>query len=373
MRVVQFVVFFLTVIFGPYSLGHAAVVKNINATWLSYTSPAGYSLTGFRLYKDNVQICQVSNPKATSMDCQVTLTNQTNQFSLAAVFSNGAESPHSSTFTLTVPEVVASGGQNSGLNIEIGEIELTHNWVRVPFQTTFSNPIVVVGAPSFNGVQSCTARVRNVNKTGFEVKITEWNYLDGVHLTESLPYLVVEKGRTVLPDGSLVEAGSFVGTTAAKHFNFSSSFVRSPVMVTSVVSYNHSDTISGRIHNVSLSGFDYYFREQEANINSHPNETVHYVAWEPGEGKVGNVQYNIVKSLSSINHDWREIRYDKSSASPPFVLPQMQSTNGPDTCSLRVQNSNSTGFQVKVEEEQSYDSEMSHVDESLGYFQFQSN
>ena len=143
-------------------------------------------------------------------------------------------------------------------------------------------------------------------------------------------------------------------------------------MVTSVVSYNHSDTISGRIHNVSLSGFDYYFREQEANVNSHPNETVHYVAWEPGEGKIGNVQYNVVKSIFSVNHDWREIRYDTSSASTPFVLPQMQTVNGSDTCSLRVQHSNNSGFQVKVEEEQSYDTETGHVDESLGYFQFQS-
>ena len=373
MRVLLYFLLLSAGIVGSVFSAHAAVVKNIHATWSSYTAPAGYTLAGFRLYKENAQVCQVSNPKATSLDCQVTFTDQTSQFSLAAVFTSGAESAHSATFSLTIPEVVTSGTQSSGVNIEIGEIELTHDWVRVPFQSTFTNPIVVVGALSFNGDQPCTTRIRNVNKTGFEVRITEWNYLDGTHKSETLPYLVVEKGRNTLPDGSIVEAGSFTGTTSMKRYNFTDIFVKLPVLVTSVVTYNHSDTLGGRIHNVNRSGFDYYFREQEVNINSHPDEMIHYVAWEPGEGKVGDIQYNIVGSISAVNHNWKEIRYNKISASFPFVLPHMQTTNGTDSSTLRVKNNATSGFQVKVEEELSYDAETNHADEILGYLQFQSN
>ena len=45
----------------------------------------------------------------------------------------------------------------------------------------------------------------------------------------------------------------------------------------------------------------------------------------------------------------------------------MQTTNNTDTSALRVQQVNGTGFQVKVEEEQSKDSEVSHGTETVGY------
>ena len=51
----------------------------------------------------------------------------------------------------------------------------------------------------------------------------------------------------------------------------------------------------------------------------------------------------------------------------------MQTTDGPDTASLRWDNRSTTGIQVKVEEEQSRDSETTHTSEVVGYFAFGSN
>jgi len=50
-----------------------------------------------------------------------------------------------------------------------------------------------------------------------------------------------------------------------------------------------------------------------------------------------------------------------------MVLADMQTTNGTDTSALRMQQVTATSFQVKVEEEQSKDSEISHGTETVGY------
>ena len=50
-----------------------------------------------------------------------------------------------------------------------------------------------------------------------------------------------------------------------------------------------------------------------------------------------------------------------------MLLADMQTTNNIDTSALRVQQLTATGFQVKVEEEQSKDSEVTHPAETVGY------
>ena len=154
--------------------------------------------------------------------------------------------------------------QTPALNIEAGEVSVTGDWVRVPLTSTFTNPIVVAGPPSFSNSDSGVIRIRNVNKTGFDIKFAEWNYEDGTHPAETVRYLVLEQGRTTLPDGSSVEAGSFAGTTRSKTMSFSKSFAKIPVVMTTVASENETDTISGRIKNIGLTSFAYYFREQES-------------------------------------------------------------------------------------------------------------
>jgi hypothetical protein len=59
----------------------------------------------------------------------------------------------------------------------------------------------------------------------------EWTYLDNVHITETVSYMVVEKGLHYLRDGSWIEAG--VAKTGAKFTNvkFSKSFPGSPVVI----------------------------------------------------------------------------------------------------------------------------------------------
>ena len=256
---------------------------------------------------------------------------------------------------------------NPALNIELGEVAVTDKWIRVPLTSTFENPIVVAGPPSYNGGDPCVIRLRNVTKTGFDIRLAEWNYLDGAHVAETVNYLVLEKGRTTLPNGSIVEAGSFTGTTSFKTTAFSKAFTRKPVVITTVASENEPDTISGRIRAVGLTSFAYYFREQEKNRNTHANETVNFIAWEPGKGTVGSIQFEAATTALAVTNAWFTPSFKGSYNQPPLLLADMQTTQNTDTSALRVQNTTATDFQVKVEEEKSKDTEVAHPAEAVGY------
>ena len=275
----------------------------------------------------------------------------------------------SNTTTSTVTALAAQQTASS-MKVEVGEVDIDHNWVFVPFENPFTNPVVVASMTSYNGNQACTVRVRNVSTTGFEIRLTEWDYLDVTHKLETVSYMVVEKGRTTLPDGSTVEAGSFTGTTSFKSMSFTQTFSKQPVVLTTVVSNNQAETISGRIRNVGLAGFDYYFREQESysvKNHAHKDETIHYIALEPGTGTVSTLSYEIANVASGVNDAWSNVQFQNKQTVAPILLFGMQTTNGTDSSSLRAQQLSGSGFQVKVEEEQSYDTETAHGNETIGF------
>ncbi len=298
-----------------------------------------------------------SGPKAS----HTYTTKATFNATLTVTDNKGASNTSSTTISVQdTPQAIA-------LNIEVGEVSVTSNWVRVPITSTFENPIVIAGPPSYNVADPSVIRVRNVSKTGFEIMVDEWNYLDGAHTAESVRYLVMEKGRTTLPDGSIVEAGSFTGTTSFKTVKFSGTFAKAPVVLTTIASMNETDTISGRIKGIGLTSFAYYFREQEKNVNTHANETVNYIAWEPGKGTIGSLQFEVATTGNSVTNAWYTRAFQSTFSQMPMVLADMQSTNGTDTAALRMQKITATNFQVKVEEEQSKDSEVVHGTETVGY------
>ncbi|WP_310600900.1 PKD domain-containing protein [Desulfobulbus sp.] len=253
------------------------------------------------------------------------------------------------------------------VKIETGEVAVSSEWIRVPLSTSFTNPIVVAGPPSFNNGEPCTVRIRNVNKTGFDIKLTEWNYLDGIHPQETISYLVMERGHYTLPSGAAVEAGSFTGATNFKTVPFTTAFAKAPVVLANIASMNETDTVSGRIKNITASNFSYYYREQEQNTNSHLTETVNYIAWELSTGTIGSLQYEVGKTANSVTNVWYSGKYQSGFNQAPLLLADMQTSNDLDTSALRVKSQTAAGFQIMVEEEQSKDKEVAHPAETVGY------
>lgn len=262
---------------------------------------------------------------------------------------------------------VQSSQQANGLHIEAGEVSVSTSWARVTFGNPFNNPIVVAGPPSVNNSDPCVVRIRNITRTGFDIQLAEWNYQDGYHPRETVAYLVAEKGVTTLPDRSILEAGSFSGTTRFSTVGLKGLFTKTPIIFTTVASVNETDTLSGRIKDVGLSGFSYSFREQEKNRNQHVNETIHYIAWEPGKGSFGSLQFESAATGNRATNAWYTRTLQSTFKKAPVTLAGMQSTNDSDTAALRIRAITKSGFQVKVEEEQSLDQEVTHGAESVGF------
>jgi len=149
--------------------------------------------------------------------------------------------------------------------------------------------------------------------------------------------------------------------------SFNEAFTNTPVIITTIATENESETISGRIKDATTTTFAYYFREQEKNVNKHAEETVHYLAWEPGTGSLGDMQYQVGATATGATDVWSTITFPSPGTDLPLLLADMQTTSDVQPAAIRMQNLSAAGVEVKVEGEQSKDTEVAHSEENVGY------
>jgi hypothetical protein len=263
----------------------------------------------------------------------------------------------------------AALSDNVEIGVEIGEVSVDHNWKWVEFNNTFIDPVVVAKPLSYNGGDPAVLRIQNVDSTGFDIRIQEWDYLDGTHATENVSYIVMERGSYILEDGTKVEAGRFDTDTTGSFgwVDFSQTFNQVPVVTTTVSSFNEEDAVCSRLKNINTTGFDFCMQEQEGNRQIHTIETISYIAWEPSSGTVGNLTFEVDKTNDVITHNLQTIVYNETFMATPVFLADMQTTDGGDTANLRWQNKDFHGIDIKITEEQSRDNDMNHTTEVVGY------
>ncbi len=75
---------------------------------------------------------------------------------------------------------------------EIGRVSLTEASFHVNLTNVYHNPVVIIGAISSYEIDPVTVRVVSVTNTGFDVLLDEWEYLDGIHATETMSFMVIE-------------------------------------------------------------------------------------------------------------------------------------------------------------------------------------
>ncbi|MEO1127711.1 MAG: G8 domain-containing protein, partial [Cyanobacteria bacterium J06639_16] len=85
---------------------------------------------------------------------------------------------------------------------EYGKLNLNHDWQTIALDDTYSNPVVIVSDPTFNGSDPAAIRLRNITDNTFQVRLQEPKYKDDSHTNESVSYLVMEAGDWELADGT---------------------------------------------------------------------------------------------------------------------------------------------------------------------------
>ena len=288
------------------------------------------------------------------------------------------------TVTLTVTDNMGASAQTTTIintdpapetfKIELGEVTINHEWAHVEISESFTNPIVVAGPPSYNGSHPCVIRLRNITPAGFDIRIQEWDYLDGTHTNETVAYLVLEQGSFTLEDGTKVEAGLFEATdTNFKTVVFNTRFNTEPVVMTSIASYNEENVVTARIRNISITSFEHKTQEQESLSDGHAAETVYFVAWQASATDMGSFSTIVNKTSNSVTNNWYTINHDNELPSIPIFLGTMQTSDGGDTAAIRYRDKTTRSIQVMIEEEQSANSEIGHTSEEIGYFLFYAN
>lgn len=262
---------------------------------------------------------------------------------------------------------------SSGFVMECGEVQLNHEWTTVSLEKSFDHPVVVTKSMSSNDAQPAVIRVRNVSASGFEIRVQEWEYLDDDHGVETASYIVMEAGSYTLPDGSVVEAGTFLASDF-KAVSFDSIFAEmAPVVVASCITHNGGQAITGRISNVSQYGFDYQLQEQEANTDGHVYETISYIAWEPSIGEIDGRVYEVARAEKGIDDAFGPVLFVNEYGNSASCIADMQTMDGANTANLRYRNKNAQGIEFRIAEECSADNETAHIEETVGYILIESN
>ncbi|MEA2115043.1 MAG: hypothetical protein U9P36_06640, partial [Thermodesulfobacteriota bacterium] len=253
--------------------------------------------------------------------------------------------------------------------MEAGEVDVDHNWVHVDFTRTFANPVVIARLVSKNGNDPCVVRIDSVTGAGFDLRLQEYEYLDGTHVVEQVSFIIMEAGHYTLADGTQLEAGSMTiqATSAYDQVRLNGQFTTTPVVITSIASVNGENGVTARIRKVDPAGFGCKLQEQELTKSNHVPETVNYLAWEPSTGVDGGIRYEVATTGDRITHEATTVEFSSSFNQAPLVVSDMQTTDGGDTSTLRTLQVSSLDLQVMVEEEQSKDSEIKHTTEDAGF------
>ncbi|EEE37053.1 vcbs repeat domain protein [Rhodobacteraceae bacterium KLH11] len=233
-------------------------------------------------------------------------------------------------------------------------------WHSVSFSAAISNAVVVLGPVTNVDGDPVTTRVRNVTDTGFEFQIDEWDYLDGIHGLESLGWLAVSAGTHELESGQKIVAGTASVSTGFTQLNYGETLVN-PILFSEVTSVNETDAVTTRMRNVTNTGFQAQIEEQESG-GAHIAETVSWIALESGAG----AGFEAFRTADQLDERVDRFDFTTSFASAPVLLADMQSTDGGDTSTVRMQSLDATGVSLFVAEEQSKNVEVGHTNETAG-------
>ena len=329
--------------------GTLSYTISANASWLSCSPPGGTS-TG------------ASNTTTVSYATSG-LAAGTYSAAITITASGASNSPQTIPVSLTVAET---------LPLEVGEVSVASTWKPIRFNSPFNDPVIVATILTTDDPAPAVVRIQKLTGTGCEIRIQAWNYLDDVHGTETVGYLVVERGRYTLADGTQVEAGRFMTnrTSSFASLRFTQAFRKVPVMAATVTTYNEADTVTDRLRKISTQGFDFRMEEQQLNAQKHLSETICYIAWEPSSGTVNGMLFEVGRTQNSVTDAYQAIKFLQDYSDPPVVIADMQTTDGSDTANVRCQNLNLEGIEVQIDEEQSRNSGTAHTTEVVGYMVF---
>jgi hypothetical protein len=160
------------------------------------------------------------------------------------------------------------------------------SWRRISFPQSIRDPVVFAQVMSRNDGAPLTTRIRNVSSSGFDFRMDEWDYLNGVHGTELVGWVAVSSGEHVIRSTSVTSAEFLV---ASKHqvdhrstrvlVAASNPYIRvfnlTWPLAAQVQTVNDASPVAPRMDTYGSS----LLQEQEASDGRHALETVGFLGY----------------------------------------------------------------------------------------------
>lgn len=262
---------------------------------------------------------------------------------------------------------------------EVRQVTLTDGWTSLSFDNTYVDPVVFLLSPSLNEAEAVATRLRNITSTGAEARLQETKlYLgervyDG-HLDETATLVVLEKGRHMLADGTVLEVGELTTNKLyVKGFEsiaFESDFADTPAIFSQIQSFNGSDWVIGRHDAPSADGFLMTMQEEQADNLTHGYEDVGWFAIEKGAFDWGGIAVQASSTGAEVNQRLVDIDFLSAFDAAPIVAASIATYAGSDPGSPRIAGVDAGGFVGTVVEDQSFDEELQHNREILDWIAF---
>ena len=268
-------------------------------------------------------------------------------------------------FSESDPTPEATIGEYGSLNT------LNHNWQTIALDNSYTNPVVIVSDPTFNGGDPAAIRLRNVTGNTFQLRIQESVYKDDWHVPESVSYLVMEAGNWTLADGTRIAAGTYNSDRlTASGFDTVNlaGFDNTPTVLAQVQTFAGADWVVTRTRGQSSSSFQIAMQEEEArNGGGHISESIGWLAMDSGNASDGDTLLQAATTGQTYNQSRSTVNFAADFNTAPALIAKLGSYEGADTANLRLDTITSNSFGVRVNEEQSLDSEVNHVSESVSF------
>ncbi|MGF1521357.1 MAG: hypothetical protein ACFBSF_03445 [Leptolyngbyaceae cyanobacterium] len=255
---------------------------------------------------------------------------------------------------------------------EYGSLDtLNHNWQTIALDNTYTNPVVIVSDPTFNGSDPAAIRLRNVTGNTFQLQIEEPNYKDGWHVPESVSYLVMEAGNWTLADGTRIAAGTYDSNRlTSRGFDTVNvaGFDTAPTILSQVQTANGSDWVVTRTREQSANSFQVAMQEEEAlNEGGHTSESIGWLAIDSGTASDGDTLLQAGTTGETYEDSRSTVNFGADFDAAPALIAKLSSYKGSNTANLRLDTITANSFGVRVYEEQSFDNELDHVGESVSF------
>jgi len=267
----------------------------------------------------------------------------------ASASQQTASGPSTSTASTSM---MASSGLLTADHVEIGEVMVDHQWKRVALSKPFSDPIVVAKAASYHHATPAVIGIRQIDATGFEIRLQAWNEGSRLPASGAVGYLVIERGRFHLADGTAVESGTIDANSAFSTYSiaFSRPFRAIPVVMTAITNSQESIAATGWPTLVHKRGFQFQLQPQGLPHSLDALQTISYLAWEPSRGILDDLAFEVNRTRDVTRWRFSTLTFTEGYADAPVFLADIQSSQGGNPINVRWEQKDLGGIDLKIDD-----------------------